>query len=215
MQTVLPRRAFLLAGLLLPLAACESIPGVSLAQAVRQLLTLSSRRALARLGREDGFLADETARIAPPATLTAGQDQLIAEINRAASTGARAAWPLLRRSIREFDAFDPEAIVRGGPTEATDAFRGFVRENLFEAIAPVIGADLGRADPAIVAAALQATPGLNGEGLRLEIARRTNDAIFAAIGREEAAIRENPGDRAYVFGSRPFVTRLGNGRGPL
>lgn len=214
MQTLIPRRALLLAGLLVPLAACESIPGVSLAQAVRQLLTLSTRRALARLGQENGFLADPQARIAPPVILPAGQERLVDAVNRAASAGARAAWPLLRRTIREFDAFEPEAIVRGGPNDATDAFRAFVRENLFEAIAPAIGASLGQADPAIVAQALQA-PNLNAEGLRLDIARRTNDAIFAAIGREEAAIRENPGDRAYVFGSRPFVTRLGNGRGPL
>lgn len=192
MHQPVPRRAILLAGLLLPLAACESIPGVSRNQAVRQLLTLSTQRALARLGGAG-------VQSALPVALRSH--------GAAAAEGVAVAWPALRIGIRELSLLDADAVVEGGPTDATAALQAFMGESLFETIAPSVGQALGESDPA--------RPGLNAEGLRLEVARATSDAIYAAIASEEAAIRQNPRDRAIVFGSRPALTRLGNGRGPL
>lgn len=215
----LSRRALVGAGLLLPLLAlpgCESVPGMSLAQGVRQILTLSSRRVLARLEQEGGFLSDPLVRVDVPAPLASapGQERLLAQINRAAAYGVRAARPALKRAIRELAIEDGEAIARGGPTDATDLLRSRTGQDLFLALAPAVGEGLASGDTVIVAEALQAVPSVNLEGLRLEIARQASAGIFDAMAREETAIRENPSDRALVFGSRPFLTRLGTGSRP-
>ncbi|MGB5723200.1 MAG: DUF4197 family protein, partial [Parasphingorhabdus sp.] len=91
---------------LLALPGCSSLPGLSLTEAVKRLLTLSSQNAFAELLQPNGFLDSQVARIAVPDSLGGSritniasallrskpiQDRLLLQVNRAAETGAELA----------------------------------------------------------------------------------------------------------------------------
>jgi hypothetical protein len=189
------RRGLLLAGLLLPLGACQSIPGLGPDEAVRRLLRASAQRALTRIGQENGLHGDELVRIAVPTELgaaPAAQDALARELNGAAETASRTVAPVLQRAIRDLAVVGAAAILGGGPSAATDYLQRSMGESLFEALAPAVGDSLRRSEAGALGQALAAAPGVNFEGLRLDLARRASEAIYRAIGREEAAIRADP-----------------------
>jgi Protein of unknown function (DUF4197) len=212
MTAPLSRRTLLAAGLSLPLLA---LPGCitrvgdipNLEPAIRRLLTLSSQRAFARLLTDEGFFRDDVARIQPPpqlggATLTATlavalgtravQDRLLRVVNRAAGEGARRAAPAVYDSIRDMRIDDALAIARGGPTAATDYLQRTTGERIFDAIFPGVGEALRLAENGVIQRALQFATGINFAGLQADVTRKTAAALYAAIGREEAAIRSDP-----------------------
>ena len=207
------RRTLLSAGLVLPLLA---LPGCAmrlrdlpnLEPAIRRLLTLSSQRAFARVLTDQGFFRDEVTRIQPPpqlggSTLTATlavalgtravQDRLIRVVNQAAEEGARRAAPVVYASIRDMTIADASSIARGGPTAATAYLERSMGERIFDAIFPGVGEALRLAENGVVQRALQYATGINFPGLQADVTRKTAAALYRAIGREEAAIRADPG----------------------
>lgn len=212
MDAAIPRRRLIAAGLLLPLLAlpgCATRLGdfVNLEPAIRRLLTLSSQRAFARLLTDQGFFADDVARIQPPpqlggSTLTATlavalgtravQDRLLRVVNRAADEGARRAAPVIYDSIRDMTITDALSIARGGPTAATDYLARSTGERIFDAIFPGVGESLRLAENGVVQRALQFATGINFPGLQADVTRKAAASIYRAIGREEAAIRADP-----------------------
>jgi hypothetical protein len=207
------RRTLLAAGLVLPLL---TLPGCihrlgdlpNLEPAIRRLLTLSSQRAFARLLTDQGFFRDDVARIQPPpqlggsavtATLAvalgtrAVQDRLLRVVNAAAEEGARRAAPTIYDSIRDMTITDARSIARGGPTAATDYLARSMGERIFDAIFPGVGEALRVAENGIIQRALQFATGINFPGLQADVTRTTAAALYRAIGREEAAIRADPG----------------------
>ena len=224
---MLTRRGLVAAGLALPLLAlpgCAARLGdlVNLEPAIRRLLTLSSQRAFARLLTDEGFFRDDVARIQPPpqlggTTLTATlavalgtravQDRLLRVVNRAAEEGARRAAPVVYDSIRDMAITDAFSIARGGPTAATDYLARSMGERIFDAIFPAVGEALRLAENGVVQRALQFATGINFPGLQADVTRKTSAALYRAIGREEAAIRADPGSAgdpvlAALFGRR-------------
>ncbi|HEX8624820.1 MAG TPA: DUF4197 domain-containing protein [Allosphingosinicella sp.] len=227
MDPMLTRRGLVAAGLALPLLAlpgCAARLGdlVNLEPAIRRLLTLSSQRAFARLLTDEGFFRDDVARIQPPpqlggTTLTATlavalgtravQDRLLRVVNRAAEEGARRAAPVVYDSIRDMAITDAFSIARGGPTAATDYLARSMGERIFDAIFPAVGEALRLAENGVVQRALQFATGINFPGLQADVTRKTSAALYRAIGREEAAIRADPGSAgdpvlAALFGRR-------------
>ncbi len=209
----LSRRRLIAAGLALPLLAlpgCATRLGdlLNLEDAVRRLLTLSSQRAFARLLADEGFFRDDLARIELPPQLggsgvtralaialgtKAVQERLLRVVNDAAREGAERAAPLVYDSIRDMTITDALAIVRGGPTAATDHLSRAIGERLFDAVFPEVGQALRLAENGVVQRVLQVATGINFVGLQADVARKTSAAIYRAIGREEAAIRADPG----------------------
>lgn len=227
MDPMLTRRGLVAAGLALPLLTlpgCAARIGdlVDLEPAIRRLLTLSSQRAFARLLTDEGFFRDDVARIQPPpqlggATLTATlavalgtravQDRLVRVVNRAAEEGARRAAPAVYDSIRGMTIVDALSIARGGPTAATDYLARSMGERIFDSIFPGVGEALRLAENGVIQRALQFATGINFPGLQADVARKTAAALYRAIGREEAAIRADPGSAgdpalAAMFGRR-------------
>jgi hypothetical protein len=221
------RRSLLAAGLALPLLAlpgCATRLGdlFNLEDAVRRLLTLSSQRAFSRLLVDEGFFRDEAARIALPPQLGGGavtsalaialgtravQDRLLRVVNDAAEEGAERAAPVVYDSIRDMTIPDALGIVRGGPTAATDYLARSMGERIFDAVFPGVGEALRLAENGVIQRVLQVATGINFVGLQADVARKTAAAIYRAIGREEAAIRADPGTAgdpllAGVFGLR-------------
>jgi hypothetical protein len=209
----LSRRSLIAAGLVLPLLAlpgCATRLGdlANLEPAIRRLLTLSSQRAFARLLTDEGFYRDDLARIAPPPQLggravtaalavalgtRAVQDRLLRVVNSAAGDGARRAAPIVYESIRDMTIADSLAIARGGPTAATDYLAQAMGERIFDAIFPGVGNALRLAENGAVQRILSVATGINFPGLQADVTRKTAAALYRAIGREEAAIRADPG----------------------
>jgi hypothetical protein len=228
MDAPLSRRRLIAAGLALPLAGLAGcvtrfgdVPGLE--DAVRRLLTLSSQRAFARLAVENGFFADELARVDLPSQLGGSaftrafavllgsaqvQDRLLRLVNEAAVEGARAAAPVVYEATRGMSIADAVAIVRGGPTSATDYLQRELGEGLFNAMYRPVGGFLRMADEGLVTRALRIATGIDFPGLQADVTRKAALGLYRAIGREEAAIRANPG----AAGDPVIAAALGFGR---
>ena len=129
---VMKRRAILSAAVALPLLAlpgCATNPRLSLIDAVRRLLTLSSQRAFATLLAPGGFYDSEVARITLPDRLGGENGQgklaqfltssvirtrLLRQVNRAAEQGANRAAPVIADAIIHMPVADAVGILRGG-----------------------------------------------------------------------------------------------------
>lgn len=203
------RRMVLLAGLGLPLLAlpgCAQAPGLDLVEVIRRLLSVSSQRAFAALLAPGGFYDSQIARIALPdrfgtggATLlgtvlgsAAVRDRLTRQVNRAAEKGAERAAPIVAEAIRTMPVADALAILRGGGSSATALLRGQMGDALLGAMLPGVDEGLRLVDSEIVTMALRAATGIDFSGLRDDVTRKASNAIYAAIGAEEMAIRANP-----------------------
>ena len=212
MHSDLSRRSLIATGLLLPLL---TLPGCAtrlgdipnLEPSIRRLLTLSSQRAFARLLAEEGFFRDDVARVELPPQLggsrtaaalavalgtRAAQDRLLRLVNRAAAEGARAAAPAVYDSIRDMTFTDALAIVRGGPTAATDHLQRVTGERIFDSVFPRVGQVLRAAQSDTLRRVLRVATGIDFGGLQSDVARKASAGIYRAIGREEAAIRADP-----------------------
>jgi hypothetical protein len=222
MDPLLTRRRLLAAGCMLPLlglpGCAAGLGGFGFEDALRRLLTLSSQRAFARLLQENGFFQDEVARVPlPPQLSGAGaiasallrsslvQSQLLQLMNRAAANAADAAAPIVYDSIRSMSFGDAMALVRGGPTAATDFLQRSMGDAIVDAMFPGVGNALRLLDNGIISRVVQAATGINFAGLQAHVSRSAARGIYRAIGREEAAIRADPnatGDPvlAGVFG---------------
>ncbi|HEX6377019.1 MAG TPA: DUF4197 domain-containing protein [Allosphingosinicella sp.] len=212
MDSLLTRRGLIGAGLtlsLLSLPGCATRLGdlVNFEDAIRRLLTLSSQRAFARLLADEGFFRDDIARIDLPPQLggsrvtaalaialgtRAVQDRLLRLVNEAAQQGAQRAAPVVYDSIRDMTIADAAAIVRGGPTAATDHLARSLGDRIFDVLFPPVGDALRVAESGVVQRILRVATGIDFAGLQADVTRKAAAGIYRAIGREEAAIRADP-----------------------
>ncbi|WP_051137227.1 DUF4197 domain-containing protein [Novosphingopyxis baekryungensis] len=208
-DTPVRRRAFIGGGIMasaaLLLPGCQSLPGFSLNEAVRRLLTLSSQNAFAQLLQPGGFYDNELDRIPLPDQFGQGgaiigavlrsaafRNQLQRQLNIAAYEGAQRAAPLVTDAIRNASFTDATAILRGGPQAATGFLRGRLGTALITAMVPEIGGALRLAQNDVVSQAIRAVSGVDVQGIASSVARSADNVIWSAIGREEASIRANP-----------------------
>lgn len=211
MDQLLTRRRMMFAVAALPLAALPActtlgdLEGFGFENALRRLLTVSSQRAFANLLTDNGFFSDELARVPLPQELAgaggiasallrtpAVQNQLLGIMNRAASDAAEAAAPIVYDSIRNMTISDATALVRGGPTAATDFLQRAMGTAIVDAMFPDVGNALRLLDNGIVNQVVQAATGISFTGLQRHVSEAAATGIYRAIGREEAAIRANP-----------------------
>lgn len=205
----LSRRTVLSAGAMLPLAilpGCAQSPGIDLVEVIRRLLRLSSQRAFAALMAPGGFYDSNVARIALPERLGASgativetllssaavRDRLTRQVNRAAEKGAERAAPIVAEAIRNMPVADALTILRAGGASATSLLRSQMGNTLPGVMLPGIDEGLRLFDSEIVTQALRAATGVDFASLRDDVTRSASDAIYAAIGQEERAIRANP-----------------------
>jgi hypothetical protein len=190
---------------ILALPACTAMGGFSLTDAVRELLTLSSQRAIASLAAPGGFYESQVARIDLPnqignsgnllskiLTSSVLKDRLTREVNSAAERGADRAAPVITDAIRTISIADAVSILRGGPTAATSLLQRNLGTGLIGVMFPEVERALAIANNPVVAEALRISSGIDVGALAQDVSQKTNDAIFRAIGAEEAAIRANP-----------------------
>jgi Protein of unknown function (DUF4197) len=210
MTMTIDRRHLMYAGAAaatLALPGCASLPGFSLTEAIRRLLTLSSQNAFALLLQPGGFYDSSVARIALPDRFggTGGtnivslvlqsrsfRDKLQRQLNRAAEKGAERAAPIVADTVRAVSIEAASAIVRGGPQAATQFLRGKMGPALLDSMLPGISDGLRLFDDQVIGKAVQSVTGFDIGALAQDITRKADDAIWAAIGLEESNIRANP-----------------------
>jgi hypothetical protein len=193
--------------LLLPLVAlagCATPLGsYGVEEGVRRLLTLSSQRAFGRLTEPGGFYDDQLTRLTLPDT--GGNDMLGAllrtnavrsrvaqALNDVAVDAAERATPVVLDSIRSMSVSDALSVLRGGPTAATELLQRQVGGALVGAMFPEFSSGLRSDALEILTAVAGARTGIDYATLARTGAEQAGQAIFRAIGREEAAIRADP-----------------------
>jgi len=202
------RRSLIATLALLPLAACATPMGrYTLEDAVRRLLQLSSERAFARLTEPGGFYDDQLTRIVPPdlgggkggAVLSAllrtnaVRNQVARSLNDVAVDLADNATPIVMDAVQRMTLADAVSVLRGGPTAATDLLARQARGSVVEALMPGASRALRSDMFEMLSAVLSASGGKDYAALANNVSGQIGDAIFRAIGREEAEIRRDPG----------------------
>lgn len=201
------RRAFVMATAasgLLALPGCQSLGGLGMTDAIRRLLTLSSRNAFARLTAPGGFWDSEVARFELPVLfsgsgpvqrlLTSGpfRQGLQKQLNLVAEQGAARAAPVVYDAVRTITIGDAAGIIRGGPTAATSFLRAEMGSALINAMIPGLAEALRAIGDPIVRQAMTALVGVDPGQAAQAVALRADNAIWYQIGSEESAIRANP-----------------------
>ena len=206
----LPRRQ-LLAGLLaaggaLMLPACASYGGgISLTEAVRRLLLLSSERAFTRLTAPDGYWDESVARLGLGTMMGARGDVLSSILTSAlfksrlegvvadiAVDASYRAAPIVTDAVRVIGISNALALVNGGPTAATGHLRQEVGLRLVDALVPEMGDAFRLAQDPLMGQLLGALTGVDVAAVSRTFVGQVNDAIWQEIGHEEAAIRADP-----------------------
>lgn len=204
-----PRRRLLALGVLgsvaLALPGCATFAGFGVEDAVRRLLTTSSQRAFARLLAPGGFYENALARSELEQVLGARggaletvlasapvRIRLLRALSDVAARGAERAAPLVTDAVRTIGIRNALSLVRGGPTAATDFLRSEMSDALVAAMLPELAEGLRIISDPVIGAAVTALSGADLAQLAMTLAQRTQDAIWAEIGAEEARIRADP-----------------------
>ncbi|WP_324739681.1 DUF4197 domain-containing protein [Tsuneonella sp. CC-YZS046] len=202
------RRGFL-AGLsasaLLALPGCASTGALSFTEAIRRLLALSTQNAFAGLTTEGGFYDNTLVRLDLPDVLGSRgntvqniltsavfKNRLQKEFNHMAEDGARRAAPVVADTVRTIGIENAVALVKGGPTAATDFLRGAMAGSLVEVMVPALGDAIRLSNDPLVGQVISALTGIDASGVARDLAGDVDNAIWKAVAQEESAIRADP-----------------------
>jgi hypothetical protein len=203
-------------------AATDALSERELAKAVKDALTVSAGKAVARLSQDNGFLLDPRVRIPLPDKLagidsTARRfgmgrytDDLVAAMNHAAETAVPEAGPLLIDAVKKLSVYDAREIIAGNDDAATRYFRKNTDAALMQRLLPIVA----RATKSVrVSDSYNQVAGravrfglLRPEDAKLDeyVTRKTLDGLYFVIAEEERAIRARPQQQAQSVLRRVF-----------
>lgn len=204
-------------------SAARQLPESEVVSGLKAALADGASAAVTQLGRSDGFWGDEARRIALPGWMdsAAGMlrqagygerlDGLQLHMNRAAEQATAEAGPILRETINAMSVTDAFAVLRGSDTAATEYLRDHAGEALADKFEPIVARTTAQSHAASAYRALtsRAKPMLSfvpGMDLNLDdyVTRQALDGLFAVIGEQERAIRENPAERGTALLKKVF-----------
>jgi len=197
---------------------------------LKEALAKGVERAVAALGKEDGFLKDASVKIPMPDTLKKaertvrglGQDKLaddfIATLNRAAEKAVPEAAAVLAGAVRQMTVADAKAILTATNNAATAYFRRTSETNLQARFLPIVRQATEQAG--VTSAYKKMTEKVSfggfsatsvlGSNADLDgyVTHKALDGLFLKMAEEEQRIRQNPGARTTdllqkVFGAVP------------
>jgi hypothetical protein len=181
---------------------------------LKKALTVGTERVVALLGAADGFNTNPEIHIPLPETLRKVQSALQAvgmssmaddvelRLNRAAEATVPKAKKLFVDAIAAMTLNDVTGIYNGPPDSATRYFQSKMSAPLAEEMRPVIDGTLAEVG------AIQAYDAMIGQYKEIpfvpnvkadlieHVIARAMDGLFLYLGKEEAAIRENPAMRS-------------------
>ena len=197
--------------------AGSSVSGLStgeIGRGLKEALRVGTERVVGTLGRENGFYGSKDVRIPLPGTLGTVQktltkfgmgsltDDLETRLNRAAEAAVPRTQKLFHNAIQQMTIDDVKRIYNGPQNSATQYFRGKMSKPLAASMKPVVDQELASAG------AVRAYDRVMGEYQKLPfmpdakadltnyVLEKAMDGIFLYLGREEAAIRQNPAKRS-------------------
>jgi uncharacterized protein DUF4197 len=223
------RASGFLAALVVSSASAGALDDISNRDAInglKQALTNGAQSAVAKLGKQDGFMSDPRVKIPLPSSMKRAEavmhsigagkqvDDLVLRMNRAAEAAVPKAKPLLVDAAKKMTVQDAKGILTGGPDSATQYFKRTTSEPLAKQFKPIVVKAMEKvklAEKYDEIAASGAKFGLvKDEDANLEdyITRKTLDGLFVGIADEEKKIRENPTAAASAIVKKVFGALL-------
>jgi len=189
---------------------------------LKEALTQGATKAVASLGKADGFLGNPKVKIPLPESLQKAEglmrsfgmgkyaDELQTTMNRAAEAAVPEAKTLLVNSIKQMSVQDAKAILTGGDDAATQYFKRTTSAPLGEKFKPIVKKAMAKvkfADKYEQFAGKAAKVGLvKAEDANLEnyVTAKALDGLYLMIAEEEKAIRTNPVGAAGGLAKKVF-----------
>lgn len=204
--------AGLLAGLLnlTQAAGLGEISGTEASAGLKEALTKGADFAVSSLGRDNGFLANDKARIPLPDSLKTAEkamrtfgmskyaDELVTTMNHAAEQAVAQAKPILMDSIKKMSVQDAKGILTGGQDSVTQFFRRTSSDQLTQKFMPIVKDSTRKvqlADKYNKFAGKAASAGLIDQkdaDLDSYVTHKAMDGLFLMIAEKEKEIRQNP-----------------------
>jgi len=198
----------------------DSLPGAGnglstdeIASGLREALRVGTGRVVEQVGTADGFNGDQDIHIPLPGVLKDVQsmlkrvgmaemaDDLELKLNRGAEVATPVAKELFIQAISEMTLEDVRKIYEGPDDAATQYFKGKMSPALATQMQPIVDdslADVGaiKSYDAMMSQyeAIPLVPDVKSD-LTAYVVEKAMDGIFYYVGKEEAAIRNNPAAR--------------------
>lgn len=193
-----------------------------IAAGLREALKVGTERVVETVGRTDGFNGNPEIRIPLPESLkkvqsvlkTVGMsqmaDDLEVKLNRAAEAAAPQAKAVFWDAIAAMSMDDVRKIYNGPKDAATQYFKGRMTAPLADSMRPVVDSTLSEVG------AIRSYDAMMGQyktmpfvpdvkaNLTSHVLDGALGALFLYLGREEAAIRENPAKRSTELLQKVF-----------
>jgi len=192
---------------------------------LKEALKVGTERVVGILGRPDGFNESGDVHIPLPGVLAtvkgaldrvgagAMADDLELRLNRAAEAAVPRTKQLFWDAIQQMTLDDARKIYEGPTDSATQYFRGKMSAPLATSMKPIVDEELAQAGAVRAYDAMigryKAIPFMPDARADLTdyVLGKAVDGIFLYLGREEAAIRENPAKRSTALLQRVFGAR--------
>lgn len=222
----IPRLLPALAALLFATAAhalsLDALTNRDASGGLKEALTQGAGKAVAALGRSDGFLGNPKVKIPLPESLQQVEsmmrtfglgkhaDELVTTMNRAAEAAVPEAKALLVNSVRQMSVQDAKGILTGGDDSATQYFRRTTAGPLTEKFRPIVKKAMQKvklAEKYDRFAGKAAQFGLISEAdaqLDNYVTQKALDGLYLMIAEEEKAIRKDPVSAAGSLARKVF-----------
>jgi hypothetical protein len=198
------------------------LSSADIAAGLRDALKVGTERVVNTLGKADGFNSNPEIHIPLPDSLkkvqsalkTVGMSQMADDLelrlNRAAEAAAPKAKAVFWDAIADMSMDDVKRIYDGPKDAATQYFKGKMSGPLAESMKPVVDSSLADVG------AIKAYDSMMGQyktmpfvpdvkaNLTSHVLDKALGALFLYLGREEAAIRENPAKRTTELLQKVF-----------
>ena len=207
-------------------ATLDDISNRDAINGLKTALTNGARSAVAKLGKQDGFMGDARIKIPLPPSMKRAEavmhsigagkqvDDLVLRMNRAAEAAVPQAKPLLVDAAKNMTVQDAKGILTGGPDSATQYFKRTTTEPLVRKFKPIVRKSMAKVKLAEAYNEIAASGAKFGlvkeEDANLEdyVTRKALDGLFVVIADEEKKIRENPAASASSIVKKVFGALL-------
>jgi hypothetical protein len=230
MKTLAPLFRSLLGGLAAGFLLVTSAHALSLADisgqeaggGLKEALTQGAGKAVALLGKSDGFLKNPKVKIPLPESMQQVEslmrglgmgkqaDELITAMNRAAEAAVPAAKDMLVDAVKQMTVEDAKGILTGGEDSGTQYFRRKTAEPLAVKFQPIVKQAIEKVKLAKTYEKFAKKASKFGlvkeEDTHLEnyVTKKALDGLYLMIAEEEKAIRTNPLGAAGSLAQKVF-----------
>jgi hypothetical protein len=221
MRRLIAMTCLLVAAAVLPAGAATPAADEA-AAGLKAALNQGAGKAIALLGKPDGFFGNPDVRIPLPGKLEKnrktlnrlGMKKQVAALDLAINRAAEAAVPQARQlfgdAISRMSLADALSILKGADDAATQYFRTSMTAPLTEAFTPIVAEATGKLGVVKSYSALASKASAIGlvdpdsASLDAYVTRKALDGLFLMMAREEAAIRNDPLGQANALLKKVF-----------